>query len=448
MLRRLIATIGLLFASSLVQAGEAGHVVFVTGQVQVDNRQVSLGDAIQEGAEFVTGADGYIYMKTVDNGFLILRPGSRARIVTYHVDTKKPENTRVKLELLSGVARTISGQAVKKARQNFRFNTPVAAIGVRGTDFTVFTDQQTSRVAVISGGVVVSGFSAACGPEGGGPCEGGNSRELFAEQTGQLLQIQKGQDAPRLLRSNGNSPDLVAPPRNDEPVSKAAASTPHTATDVSLEAKKSSDILAGNQLPPAETPVTEPPTPPQPPIVEGPSTPPTENPVPRPPEVLWGRWQAVANLTPDSEFLAKIKGGAYAQYKIIGPYMIARVKDTEFVKPQEGRAEFALGSSEAFIRKPNQTAVAASVQDARLAVDFATSAFSTSLTVVAPDSTTVRVNAQGGVTAGGELISTAASSNANIRGYLGGAGANEAGYIFNTTNTTGPVAYGGTAWSR
>ncbi len=103
------------------------------------------------------------------------------------------------------------GQAVPQARQNFRFNTPVAAIGVRGTDFTVFTDQQSSRVTFVSGGVIVSGFVGACGPAGAGPCEGGNSRELFAAQVGQLLLVRHDQPVSQLLRSDGIAPDLTAP---------------------------------------------------------------------------------------------------------------------------------------------------------------------------------------------------------------------------------------------
>lgn len=35
-------------------------------------------------------------------------------------------------------------------------HTPVAAIGVRGTDFTVFTSSETSSVSVASGGIVES----------------------------------------------------------------------------------------------------------------------------------------------------------------------------------------------------------------------------------------------------------------------------------------------------
>src|SRR3989338_10388134 len=192
MLRRCIQLFFLLWAATgMAQAGEAGRVVLAVGDVQIAGLRAAAGSVIHEGDELATGGDGYAYMKTIDNGFLILRPNSRARIIAYHIDTQDTANTRIKLELLDGVARSISGQAVKQARQNFRFNTPVAAIGVRGTDFTIFTDQQTTRITVAAGGIIASGFSAACDPAGSGPCEGSASRELFAGQTGKLLQINR-----------------------------------------------------------------------------------------------------------------------------------------------------------------------------------------------------------------------------------------------------------------
>lgn len=454
MMRQLLATIVLLIASSLVQAGEAGRIVFVTGQAQVASRAVALGDAVQEGDELLTGADGYIYLKTVDNGFLILRPGSRARVVTYHIDTQNPANSRVKFELLNGVARAISGQAVKQARHNFRFNTPVAAIGVRGTDFTVFTDQQTSRVAVISGGVIVSGFAGACGPEGTGPCEGTTSRELFAEQTGQVLQIQKGQAAPQLLRNSG-SPDLVVPPRKDEPVGKATVATPQlAANELSLDPQKSDSL--GNILtpPPPPPPSPTPPAPvmPQPPIVNPPIVvlPPVEPPapvVPARPEVLWGRWEAVAGLSADSDVLTKLKNGEYGAGSILGPFVISRIKNSELVLPTQGSASFSLVNSEAYIRNGTQSPVAATIQDSRLDINFATRGFTTNLTVVAPNAQ-VDIRAKGDVTLKGELVSSVIGSNAMVRGYLGGAEAKEAGYIFQSAGSSALTAFGATAWSR
>ncbi|WP_292938407.1 FecR family protein [Noviherbaspirillum sp.] len=443
MFTRFAIAAALLIAAGLAQADEAGRIVFVTGQAQIASRAIALGDAVQEGDELTTGADGYVYVKTVDNGFLILRPATRARVVAYHIDAQNPANTRVKFELLSGVARAISGQGVKQARQNFRFNTPVAAIGVRGTDFTVSTDQQTSRIAVISGAVIVSGFSAGCGPEGSGPCEGGSSRELFAEQTGQLLQVQKGQAAPQLMRNNSLSPDVTAPPRKDEPVGKSpAADASHAGTDFSLEPQKSNGILSGAALP--TSPVPNPtPSPSQPPVVVV-----VPDPViPKPPEIIWGRWQAVANLPADSELLAKLRSGTYDSGSIIGSFVISRVKDTELVLPREGQAAFALTNSEVYIRQADQAPVAATVQDSRLDVNFATRAFSTNLTV-AGAGTQVDVHAKGDVTLKGELVSSFIGSNAVIRGYLGGAEAKEAGYIFNTTGSSGPGAFGATQWAR
>ena len=168
MMRRLIILASMTLMASAVQAAEAGKVIFVAGAAQVVERKALEGDAVQEGELLQTGADGFLYVKTADNGLFILRPNTKARIVAYQIDNANPENTRVKLELLSGVARSKSGDAVKRARQNFRFNTPVAAIGVRGTDFTVFTDDKTSRVSVLSGGIVMSGFGDACRPDGGG----------------------------------------------------------------------------------------------------------------------------------------------------------------------------------------------------------------------------------------------------------------------------------------
>ncbi|GJI92709.1 FecR family protein [Duganella hordei] len=454
--------LGLGMLASAAQAGEAGKLVFVTGQVSVAARPAVLDAAVQEGDELTTGADGYVYVKTVDQGFLVLRPNSKARIVAYHIDTQNPANTRVKLELLSGVARSISGVGVKQARQNFRFNTPVAAIGVRGTDFVVYTDQQTSRVTVISGGVVVSGFAGGCGPEGGGPCEGGASRELFAGQAGLMLQVQRGQTSPQLLRSPVMSPaDQGAPARPDEPVGKVGASNP--STDVNLDAQKSGNALTsgkqitqttnpgGNgggalvppqvdQKPDADQPVVTPP----PVVVVPPVLPPVI--VRGPEEVIWGRYQAIAGGSPDAEVQAKLSGGTYAAQEFLGAYQIARLKSTAYVAPREGTASFVLTGSDAVLQRTGRDAVQAAVEDAHLDVDFGTRTFKTGLTVVG-DELRVPVNINGNITKTGELVNTTLLTDSKIKGYLGGANVEEAAYLFQVKSSTVTVN-GATKWSR
>ncbi|EEF25134.1 conserved hypothetical protein, partial [Ricinus communis] len=354
-------------------------------------------------------------------------------------------------ELLNGVARSISGNGVKHARQNFRFNTPVAAIGVRGTDFVVYTDQQTSRVTVVSGGVVVSGFAGACGPEGGGPCEGGASRELFAGQAGLMLQVQRGQTAPQLLRSPVMSPaDQGAPARPDEPVGKVGANSP---TDVNLDAQKSANLLNS-----AKALTVAPPSPPvvtPPPVVDQSDPPPVVTPpvvVPPvvaygPPEVQWGRYQAVAGAAVDAALNAQIGDlSKNTPAQVLGAYQIARLKDTAYVAPREGTAAFVLSSSDAILQRTGRDAVQAAVQDGKLSVDFGARTFNTSLTVVG-DGMQVPFIASGNVTKLGELVNVNSLADYRVKGYLGGASAEEAAYLFQYKNSA-VMINGATKWSR
>lgn len=415
-------------------AGEAGKIIFAAGQADISGQPAKLDASVQEGALLTTGADGYIYMKTVDDGLLVLRPSSQARIVAYHVDRDNPANTRVKLELIKGVARSQSGQAVKLARQNFRFNTPVAAIGVRGTDFTVFTDQNTSRVAVIAGGVVVSGYNGSCLPTGNGPCGGSGSSELYAAQKGQLLEVKRGQAQPQMREGGALAPDNVAPPRADEPLS-AASNEPR------LDAKKNASLQLHTQVLPEKTPDPEAPT----------VTPPVVTPVQPPvvaqadPRVLsWGRWQPVydhdANAT-----LAKDGAERIAFNEV---YVLFRsTKGDAYVTPERGNVGFALKSSEASVRDTGSLVRSmATVSGGTLAVDFGTAVYTTTLDVL-HDGGRYALASQGKVSREGILNGTNqfnSVNNINLTGALDGSGG--ATYLFEGNLTPRKVISGITVW--
>lgn len=478
MLRSLFISVILASSASFAFAAEAGRVVFVAGAAQVGNKAATVDLAVQEGDQLVTGADGYIYMKTVDDGFLILRPKSKARVTTYHIDSANPANTRVKLELLSGVARSISGNSVKQARQNFRFNTPVAAIGVRGTDFIVHTNAEKSWVSVVSGGVVVAAFSGACGPEGSGPCEGSASRELFAGRSDLLLQVERGQNVPQLLQSTVIAPELKVPARNDEPIGKVGAANgdsggstnnganhvannnsaaivatvpvvvapPVAIVDVALDPTKNPVPLPGGAGTTPGRPVETPTLPPVVVVDPVPVTPPVTPPVvDSGPEVLWGRWQAVAGVNPDPAVQEKLHGKDYTGNLVIGSYEIARVTNSAFVMPNEGKASFAMVDSEAVLQKTGSPALAATVSNAKLNVDFSTRSFTTSLTV-SNSLGQLDFSSRGDVMASGGLQSTILTSS-KVAGYLGGANAGEAVYLFKGS-TLDLTANGVVRWSR
>lgn len=432
MFRQIVLALGLFVAASLAQAGEAAHIVFVAGKAEVAGNQLVLGNAVQEGAEVATGADGYVYLKTIDNGFLILRPNSRARIVAYHVDMEKPANTRIKLELLNGVARAISGEGAKQAKQNFRFNTPVAAIGVRGTDFTVFTDQETSRIAVISGGVVVSGFSGACAPEGGGPCEGAGSRELFARQVGQLLQVRKGQAAPQLLPSGGASPDTNAPPRPDEPGGKGApvSGGPAVSGDISLDPQKNAKLTEQAIAATAANP--------PPPAVE----------LPR--QISWGRWQPVLDQAANVD-VAKLTAAQAQVIAINNQFILLRAKGSEWMVPNTGTLGFSLRESAAYIQDEKQGILsAAKIENGRLLVDFGKAIFSTGFDLV-NQSERFKLQAVGTISRDGLITGDSQfnyPTNMVVRGVLTAEKGGTAAYLFQSRLDDSRVATGGTYWTK
>jgi len=431
---RCFSAVALCALAGFAYAAEAGRVVFVTGEARTASRALATGDALQEGDEISTGAGGFVYVRTVDEGLLIVRPSSKARIVEYHVDQVNPSNTRVKLELLSGVARSVSGKAVKQARQNFRFNTPVAAIGVRGTDFTVYTDQETSSVTVLSGAIVVSGFGSGCTPGGSGPCESDLSRELAAGQAGQMLQVRRGQAAPRLLMG-GATPDSVAPPRSDEPVAKAEAA-PRAPANVSLDPRKVTDLIAQGLKPGG---VVSPPT-------VGTAEPPVQGPVAA--ELIWGRWQRVGSVQPtlDENKTANATLIARSPY-----YAIYRSAGLVFEPPVQGSAGFALKNAEAFIVNENTFQMtAANVENGKLEVDFGKASFETSFDLKSANETfhlysTGRVARDGQITGDGQF---APSNNMNVNGAIAGPNGNSAAYIFSTRIDAHRVGQGATSWAR
>lgn len=442
-MHKLFITATLACAAQFAHAAEAGKIIFVTGAASVGERAAVEGARVEEGQMLSTGADGYMYVKTADNGLFILRPQTRARIVTYQIDKQNPANTRAKFELLSGTARSKSGEAVKQARQNFRFNTPVAAIGVRGTDFTVTTDNDTSRVSVFSGGVVVSGFVGSCRPDGAGPCEGGASRELSAAQRGQLVQVTRGQAAPQVLEAGGQSPDHAAPPRPDEPLTKKDADQPkvnvevakniglNTAIDKVVNPGPAEPATPPVDLPDVETPVVVVPVP-ETPVTPGPApTPVPETPVSPPPPVgvpnpverfaIWGRWQPVNGDAAPFDFAAQETKNE--RIALNGYFALFRTPGKEYVAPNNGSVGFSLRSSEAYVMTEYGNGIIvtapATLSNGALNVDFAKRSFNTNMDLTTR-SDVVKLRGDGTVSSDGRLSGDAAGRQGylNMQGLL------------------------------
>lgn len=462
MLRQLFAAAVLALGLPMAQAEVAGTIIFVAGQAQVAERAAALNAPVSEGELLSTGKDGYIYIKTVDNGLFILRPSTQARIATYHVDRVNPANTRVKLELLSGVARSQSGEAVKQARQNFRFNTPVAAIGVRGTDFTVFTDQDTSSVAVISGRITISGFGGGCRPEGLGPCEGNSARDLSASQKGQLLQVRRGQAAPQLMQESTLAPDVVAPPRTDEPGGKQGNTSalpsvnlePQKTTTLQLAASNS-NLNGSNQGGGKSTETTMPPATidPAPPVTPVDPTPPVTVPVVPDSKIVWGRWQPIINQAVTVDFVGELNRNS--KLVVQNPdFALFRTEGKAYVIPERGSVGFTLQASEAYIHNDNPAipTVAAKLENGVLNFNFDNRTFLTTIDLVS-DSERTALKARGQVASDGRFgsenrFTNPYTTNMSVDGMLSSENGGTAAYLLNTRLGNDRTVYGATQWGK
>ena len=194
-------------------ATSVGESTLVLGQSELiradgSREAVLRGVLIYVGDRISTSSGGHVHIKFKDGALLSVRPNSSLLVQQYDYDPLKPEESTVKLNLEEGVARTISGDAAKGARENFRLNTPVAAIGVRGTDFSVGASASSTRAMVNEGTIVIAPFSETCSATGTGPCASG-SLEL-SRDTLQLASLQSDDLTPRLVRSQSlRAPELL-----------------------------------------------------------------------------------------------------------------------------------------------------------------------------------------------------------------------------------------------
>ncbi|MGY8526648.1 FecR family protein [Paracidovorax citrulli] len=442
----LIVGLGLtsMHAAAQTPAPVAGKAVVVVGSVEARRNgeavSVASGNDVAEGTTIETSQGAHVYIVTADKGFISVRPNSSVTIERYRYDAASPGKTEIKIVLNHGVVRSISGSGAQAAKENYRMNTPVVALGIRGTDFSVFADATTTRAEVRMGGIVLTPFGEDCSPGGSGPCEGPRAAQLFTGEPNVLLQFKQGDPKPVALdtRFSYLRPDRMEPPASGEAL-QTGTSNP-----------SGSAAAPGTVAPPElnfEPPVLEP----KPPVVV-----PGPDPVPEPPpptaeapQLFWGRWGKIANL-PASTTIEELRAQAGERVHNDGRYAIYRVPNANMVMPVAGRFDFKLTDSEAWIVNSERgTATKAEVANSSLSIDFGQRRFDTHLDLKSGDST-YDVTARGGVNKDGKLVTDAfkPGSNATVTGALGGANATQAGYIFNRTIDGTTSATGATSWSR
>lgn len=140
-------------ASESTPPAIVGEATMVIGMARITNALgqsvvADKGAAIRVGDRIETEAGGHVHLRFVDGGRVSVRPASRLQIESYSHSSDKPVLSAIKFRLDEGVVRSITGTWGEAARDRFRLNTPMAAIGVKGTDFIVKSAPGTTSVSV------------------------------------------------------------------------------------------------------------------------------------------------------------------------------------------------------------------------------------------------------------------------------------------------------------
>jgi hypothetical protein len=420
LLKRVAAClVGMVF---LVMAGVAsasqvvGEVTLTIGKSKIERipseAEPQKGGSIQEGDVIRTSDNGHVHIRFIDGARVSVRPNSVFRIHEFKYSPADPAASVVRLSLDSGEARSISGAAAQAAKERFRLNTPLVAIGVKGTDFVTQVSKDTIRVTVNQGAIVMAPFDSSCKAETLGVCTSTRAKELTAEMLGQALIYRLGSVNPS-LQSIGKPGQtdatrvLLLDRQTRDGADKPLASE--------TEAKNPLNAVAATNL-------------------------------------IWGRWarDPIAGDSMTLPFLEALKGNEVTVGD--GYYFLFREPSNVNLLPTlTTKVDFGLKSSSAYYRNAANEMMPAVVQSGSLGLDFGSKTFATSLNL-SSQGVGIQTFTQSGTInpSTGIFLSNSINSGNTANGSVAGAvtlDARQAGFVFKAP--IGPGSFtGATLWGR
>jgi hypothetical protein len=415
LLKQLFAGIVLSLFSVVAMASQVvGEVTLTIGKSKIERTaseaEPQKGGSVQEGDVIRTSDNGHVHIKFIDGARVSVRPNSVFRIHEFKYNPSEPAAYVVRLSLDSGEARSISGAAAQAAKERFRLNTPLVAIGVKGTDFVTQVSKDVIRVTVNQGAIVMAPFDSGCKVESLGVCNTTRAKELTAEMLGQALVYRMGSTDPSF--QNVSKPGQVDSRKLlqlDRQVRDGAEKP--LASDT--EAKNPLNAVVANRL-------------------------------------IWGRWarDPIANDNLTVPFLEAMRGNEVTVGD--GYYFLFREPSNVNVLPTlTTKTDFGLKSASAYFRNAANEVVPASVQSGTLGIDFGARTYATKLSMSA-DGTGLQTFSQTGTinpSTGIFLGKSADPANASSLAGTISLDARQAGYLFKNQISRGSFV-GATLWGR
>lgn len=429
-------------AQDPAMVGEATMVIGMAKRVGADGiaSQVDRGTPIRVGDRIETQAGGHVHLRFVDGGRLSIRPASTLQVEDYSHSTKQPSMGAIKFRLDEGVVRSITGSWGEAARERFRLNTPIAAIGIKGTDFVVKAEGDTTSASVYTGAIMFTPLAGSCS-KSVGPCLNGSEKILSEDMKGQMLELSRLQTAAQLVPLV----DLLA--RSPRPGPAKAETTAHLDKPLALEdgpseIQTSKTLIADNRAVAIVAAMPQPVVPVAPDATPG--TPAALG------QLMWSRFIWTQRMdgdafTQDIEQAVASSGnerllgnGSYTLFRPANPTgaVLASADTSANFRLTHGTAQLARGNG--------KSTEPVSITNSALKVDFTRATFATQLELSNPTIGTDTIAASG--TIGSNGVFNPITSNATINGALTLNG-KEAGYLFDKSNTAG-ILRGVTLWGR
>jgi hypothetical protein len=200
---RILASIALAAAwAGQAAAATAGAFQFVAGEVRVilaagSERPASKGSPVDVGDTIATAKNGMAQIKMGDGAIVVVQPESRVTVAEYHYTGAEDGTERVQFRLEQGGIRALTGAIGHTHKSNYSIETPIAHIGVRGTDHESYYFP-AGRDAGVAPGVynkVNTGGRGSAKP--GGLCGlGAGSSQAADRGTGLLQPLDPAQGRP------------------------------------------------------------------------------------------------------------------------------------------------------------------------------------------------------------------------------------------------------------
>ncbi len=126
-----------------------GSVISLTGSAWAvsgtTQRALEQGAPVYEGEEIVTEKDSNVEIKLADDTILGQGEDSAIRLDEY---IYSGDDGSLDFHMVKGVMRVVSGEIVKLNPEGFNLTTPLATIGIRGTEVMVQVDQGREIIGV------------------------------------------------------------------------------------------------------------------------------------------------------------------------------------------------------------------------------------------------------------------------------------------------------------